>query len=104
MTKRMRLHQKLINILGPDNPINVYYQPLENLRMEYPAIVYYRARVPQKHADDIVYKRDNGYQLTVIDKDVESQIVEKLLDWPKCTFDRTYKSDNLNHTSFMLYE
>lgn len=76
MTKRMKLHQKLINILGEDNPINVYFQPPESIKLVYPAIVYYRARIPQKYADDIVYKRDNGYQLTVIDKDVESKIVE----------------------------
>lgn len=103
MKTRMELHRKLVNILGKDNPVHVYFQPPENTKMTYPAIVYSIERYTKLHADNIPYKIDPAYSITVIDKDPESQITKCLLDWPMCSFNRHFTSDNLNHDVFILY-
>ena len=98
----MDLHVALVNILGDSNPIHVYFQPPGNISIEYPAVIYYRTKYKQKYANNKVYNRKTIYNITVIDKDPESEIVKKLLDWPKCSFDRPYTKDNLHHSVFNL--
>ena len=90
----------LEHILGSRN---VYFQPPTNLKMQYPAIVYSRERIEKQHADDIVYKQNTAYQITVIDKDPDSEIVHKVSQLPMCRHDRHFTSDNLNHDVFTLY-
>lgn len=82
---------------------NVYFQPPDNLQMKYPAIVYSRERIENTFADDSVYKQDYAYQIIVIDKDPDSEIVKQVSQLPLCRYDRNYKSDNLNHDVFTLY-
>ena len=100
---RLELHSKIVNIIDPQHPIHAYFQPPESVKLVYPAVVYYRARIAQQYADNTVYKKNNVYELTVIDKDPESEIVEKLSSWPRCIFDRAYCVDNLYHNVFRLY-
>ena len=71
--------------------------------MDYPAIKYSRNDVNAMHADNENYIHQVGYTVIVIDRDPDSQIVEKVCNLPKCGFDRHYTSDNLNHDVFTLY-
>lgn len=43
------------------------------------------------------------YQVTVVDKNPDSVIHEKVLKLPLCKFDRHYNKDNLNHDVYTLY-
>lgn len=98
MARRLQLHEILCGIAK-----NVYYQPPESVKMEYPAIVYVREDINNNHADNSVYAQSHSYQITVIDKDPDSEIVEAVSKLPRCRFNRHFTSDNLNHDVFILY-
>lgn len=82
---------------------NVYFQPPPTIKMEYPCIVYRRDYELAEHADDFPYKRDKRYLVTVIDRDPDSGIPDRVASLPKCTYDRFYTADNLNHDVFKLF-
>lgn len=100
MGSRLDLQTKLETLLGSKN---VYYQPPASVRMNYPAIVYSRSNIENRHADDYVYMQAYFYEVIVIDEDPDSEIVENVSKLPGCRFDRHYTSDNLNHDVFTLY-
>jgi len=100
MANRLNLQTLLENILGSRN---VYYQPPESVEMKYPAIVYGLEDIENTFADDGVYLSQKKYSVTVIDKNPDSDYVDKVAALPTCRFNRHYKSDNLNHYVFSLY-
>lgn len=100
MASRLSLQTMLEELLGSRN---VYYQPPASVYMKYPAIVYSRKVIENVYADNGVYNQHNAYDLTVIDKNPESEIVEKISKLPMCSFDRHYTADDLNHYVFTLY-
>ena len=93
LNDRLELHELLREILGSSN---VYFQPPESVKMEYPAIRYARNRINNTSAD-------NGYTRTVIDRDPDSEVVERLSKVPCIMYDRSYVADNLNHDVFTIY-
>lgn len=99
MSDRLKFHKKLCETLGSKN---VYFQPPENIKMQYPAIVYSRNDIPIRHADNAPYIVSTEYRVIVIDKNPDSDIVKRVSALPKCRFDRHYKADNLNHDSFII--
>lgn len=100
MEKRLKLDDIL---RGVDSNATVYFQPPEGTRMDYPAIAYSRSRVKDMRADNIRYLGYDAYQITVIDTDPDCVIVTKMKQLPYCTWDRHFKSDNLNHDVFTIY-
>ena len=100
MASRLELQALLEGILGSRN---VYFQPPESVKMKYPAIVYGLEDIENTFANDGVYLSKRRYMVIVIDPDPESDIVDKLVDLPTCSFSRMYKKDNLNHSVFSLY-
>lgn len=90
----------LHNILGSDN---VYFQPPETVKMKYPCIIYELATANTNFADNIPYLRKKRYTITVIDKNPDSEIPDKIADLPFCAFDRHFPSDNLHHFVYQLY-
>lgn len=99
MGTRLELQSLLENIIESRN---VYYQPPESVKIKYPAIVYSREDIDNVFADDLVYTQNHVYQLTVIDPNPDSEIVNKVSKLPMCRFNRHFKSDNLNHDVFIL--
>lgn len=99
MDKRLELQTMLEKILGSRN---VYYQPPETIKLQYPAIVYSRDSIDNTFAADSVYKQSHSYRLTVIDRDPDSEIVRKVSMLPTCKFSRSFKSENLNHDVFTI--
>ena len=99
MGSRLELHDLLVDILGSRN---VYFQPPESIKLQYPAIVYSKSNIDNRHADDRVYKQTHSYSITVIDKNPDSDIVNKMSMVPRIRFDRNFVSDNLNHNVFTL--
>ena len=100
MASRLELQMKLQELLGSEN---VYFQPPEGLKMKYPAIKYSVNNVDQKHANNGVYSRQREWLITVIDRLPNNPVIDKLLDLPYCSYDRSYTSDNLNHDVVTLY-
>lgn len=98
--RRLDLQNVLENILGSRN---VYFQPPESVRMEYPAIVYSRDDIEDIHANNDNYKRMFVFTVTVIDADPDSEIVEKVANMKYCSFNRHFTKDDLNHDIFRLY-
>ena len=82
---------------------NVYFQPPPSIQLHYPAIIYELADIRNIPADDSTYSQHTAYQLTVIDEDPDSDI-SKIVSWfPRCRFNRSYASDNLNHFVYILF-
>lgn len=106
MNKRFELHEilcELVNITGPDGDRHVYFDPPPSVRMKYPAIRYSRKNIDNSYANNAVYKQGKAYEIVVIDSDPDSVIVSKVSQLPGCSYDRHYKSDNLNHDVFTIY-
>lgn len=98
--RRLELHTMLQNIVGNNN---VYYQPPSTITMKYPAIVYARSNINNIYADDDVYNQTRDYQITVIDKDPDSLVVDKISRVKRIKFVRHFASDNLNHDVFSIH-
>ena len=97
--KRLELHEFLVKILGSRN---VYYQPPESVRMKYPAIKYSRDDIQNTFANINVFMQQYAYEITVIDEDPDSEIVDKISKLPTARFERHYTSDDLNHDIYKI--
>lgn len=82
---------------------NVYFQPPDNIRMKYPAIVYKVYSPEDTYANNNKYVGNTSYELTVIDRNPDSEIANKVYGLPKSSFVREFKSDDLNHYIFRVY-
>lgn len=100
MNKRLELQNILETLIGNRH---VYYQPPENLKMEYPCIRYSKSDILSNHADNINYINKINYEIIVIDKNPDNVVIEKILELPLSSYDRHYVSDNLNHDVIRLY-
>lgn len=100
MAPRLELQSLLIDILEANH---VYYQPPENVTMTYPCIVYHKDGIVPDWADNYGYKLDNRYAVTVIDRDPDSEIPDRLAVLPYCLHERFFVADNLNHHVFRLF-
>lgn len=100
MATRLKLQSKLETLLGSRN---VYYQPPASKQMSYPAIKYSKTKIDSKHANNKKYLNKTRYEIIVIDRLPDNQVIEKLLELPYSSFDRHYESDNLNHDVITLY-
>lgn len=100
MASRLDLHEKLCEILGSRN---VYFQPPESVRLSYPCIIYSRSNVGIQYADGITYCSANMYSVRLVYADPDSDLPEKILMLPHCSFDRHYKAEEMNHDVFNLY-
>lgn len=100
MATQQELQSKLEELLGSRN---VYYQAPESLKMNYPAIRYSKSDISSDYANDKKYTKINRYEVIVISKTPDHPVINKLLDLPYCSYDRPYKSENLNHDVLTLY-
>lgn len=100
METRLELHEMLVKLLGSRN---VYFQPPEDKKLNYPCIIYKRSAPDVKFANNLPYIHKQRYSVTIIDKNPDSEILSKMNKLPYCTFDRHFKSDNLNHDIYNLY-
>ncbi len=97
---RTELQSELEELLGSKN---VYFQPPATIRLRYPCIIYKLDARSERYADNRLYRYSNRYQLTVVDRDPDSLIPDKVAGKQYCSFERFYTSDGLNHWIFNLY-
>ena len=100
MRSRLTLHQELCTLLGSNY---VYFQPPESIKLNYPCIIYERYDIYNVYADDDVYLDPRQYRVTVIDKNPDSEIVNKMAKFKMAKFVRHMVVDNLNHDTFNIY-
>ena len=100
MASRLNLHEELCKVLGSRN---VYFQPPESLKLNFPCIIYERVGADQLKADDTNYITKRRYTVTVIDKDPDSIIPEKVGALQYASYDRTFVSNNMNHDVYKIY-
>lgn len=97
---RIDLQYKLEELLGSKN---VYFQPPSTIYLKYPCIIYERAAMDKKYANNSEYFRHKGYMVTLIDPNPDSLILDKISSLPFSTFDRHFVADNLNHDAYTIY-
>lgn len=100
MDRRPALHGVLKGLFDSDP--HVYHQGPGSAQMIYPCIVYKLSGMPSGHADNIRYIDRREYDLTVIDRNPDSPLREKVANLKMCRFVRSYISDGLNHFVFSL--
>lgn len=100
MGLRTDLHDIFVGILGSNH---VYFQPPASVQLMYPCIIYKRTRNDARFADNMPYSIIRQYTVTIIDRNPDSDIPDKIAELSMCTMDRTYTADNLNHYVFNIY-
>lgn len=99
MERRLKLHKEFLEVVN-----NVYFQPPESVKLKYPCIIYIRSQGNTLYADDVNYRHMKSYTVTVIDKDPDSNLPDKLLSrFSYCRIDRIYTYENLYHTVMNLF-
>ena len=97
---RLRLHDMFTNTLGIEH---VYFQPPESIKLQYPCIVYSRVNADTEYASNLPYKFNFAYQVTYISYDPDDSMVDNILKLPMCRYDRSFKSEDMNHDVFRIY-
>lgn len=100
LARRKLFHAILEAALGSEH---VYFQQPEGRVMQYPCIVYERERISAKYADNVMYDHQVGYDVTLIDRNPDSDVVDRLLALPLCSFSRHFATSGLNHDVFTIY-
>lgn len=98
MGSRLKLHDVFKSIVT-----NVYFQPPSTQAMKYPCIIYSRNGVVKNNANGNPYRIIKQYQVTVIDRNPDSEIPDKVLQLPNCSFVTHFTKDNLNHDVYNIY-
>lgn len=98
MAQRLEL-QALLESLTP----HVYFQPPPNTLMQYPCITYSRDGASVDRADNELYRHAKRYQVTVVDRDPDTDIADKVEELPYSTFQRFFALEDLNHYVFSVY-
>lgn len=97
--RREELQAYLETLLGSGN---VYFQPPDDAKMQYPAIIYRRDRGDTEFAGNRPYHVEMRYQVMTISRDPDDIAVRKLLQEPKCVHIRFFAINDLNHDVFTL--
>ena len=97
---RVDLHELLVETLGCKN---VYFQPPETMKIKYPCIVYELEDITPVFADDKPYLLHDSYQVTLMHRDPDNPIKDKLANLPGVRFSRYFSADNINHYIYIMY-
>lgn len=101
MKTRLELHEELCSLLGSRN---VYFQPPENVKIHYPAIIYSLDTPEMQYADNLVYQRFKRYRVLIVAKDPEFGLADVFYKhFEYCRQERPYSAENLNHWPFALF-
>lgn len=100
MGQRVDLHELLKIVLGSND---VYFQPPSSVRMNYPCIVYELSNRDTLFADNYPYRHDKKYKITVIERDPDSLLPDKIGSLPRCSHNQHFIADNLYHDVFSMY-
>ena len=81
----------------------VYFQPPSSIRINYPCIVYNRSTDDINRANDKLYMKEKMYRVTVMDKNPDSDIADRLQELPWAVIISRDVIDNIYHTTLNIY-
>ena len=99
-TKRLALHQEFIRILG--NACNVYFMPPQEMRLSYPAIVYYLGGGSDSYADNVRFLPRTTFDVTLIENEPLSPKVDEIRDLKHSSYMTSFKKDHLHQHQFKI--
>lgn len=99
MKTRLTLHQTLIDILGSSN---VYYNPPETIKMQFPCIVYSLDYIEPIHANNQPYIDWTTYKIIVVSKIPDHPATRQIMQLPMTRFSTRYVRDGLYHDVVIL--
>lgn len=82
---------------------HVFFQPPETIKMVYPCIVYGLSSGSTKFADNNPYNHRKRYTVTVITKDPDSVIPDKIAMLATCVLSTHFTVNNLHHFAYNLF-
>lgn len=109
MRTRLDFDRFIKDIVGEG--VSVYFQSPSNVsgagqkvikNIKYPAIIYSLDGYETTSADNAKYSVQKEYGVTLITKDPDSELPDKLVMIPTLRFDRSYESDGLYHSVFTI--
>lgn len=109
MRTRLDFDRFIKDIVGEG--VSVYFQPPSNVsgagqkvikNIKYPAIIYSFDGYDTESANNTKYRVQKEYSVTLITKDPDSELPDKLVMVPTSRFDRSYESDGLYHSVFTI--
>lgn len=92
---------KVQNMLKSIVP-NVYFQPPESVKIEYPCVIYDLSQIKPMYANDSVYNIHDAYSITYITRKADDLNLAAMATIPCIRHDRTYVSEGLYHHVFTL--
>ena len=99
--KSQELNKKLRELAGSNN---VYFQPPETLKLNYPCIIFKRSTSNGNYSDNRMYRFKRSYEVVAIDPRPDSKWIDLFLEnFRYIRYVRSYTSDNLNHDIFIIY-
>ena len=101
MSGRLRLHEALTEIM--EGVGEVYYQPPPSVHLNYPCIVYTKTRIQKLAADNRSYRLYSMFEVTVMDRDPDSTLPDRVMELPYSEYDRHYTSGQLHHDIINIY-
>lgn len=81
----------------------VYFQPPSSIRINYPCIVYNRSTDYINRANNSLYMKEKMYRVTVMDKNPDSDIADRLQELPWAVIISRDVIDNIYQTTLNLY-
>lgn len=101
MADRLLLQEELEDVLGS---ANVYFQPPESIKLEFPCIIYKRNRPYNQYADNLSYLFMNSYNILYIDSDPDNDMTERMRHhFSRLNIGSPYVADGRYHHPFDLY-
>lgn len=83
---------------------NVYFQPTANIQLKYPCIIYERNDMEKTTANNSTYIVSPSYKVLCISPEVDYSVPDEIYaEWTLSRFDTHYVTDNLYHTTMVLY-
>jgi hypothetical protein len=100
MTRRQQLHKALKDL----GITNVYFQPPENVKLNFPCIIYKTSKLETEQADNVPYAISTKYNVLYITKDPDDPMVERLAwEFPTIVHINSYVNETLYHHSYNLF-
>ena len=81
----------------------VYFQPPSSIRINYPCIVYSRSTDYLNRANNSLYMKEKMYRVTVMDKNPDSDIADRLQELPWAVIISRDVIDNIYQTTLNIY-
>ena len=99
--KRAKLHKDIQTLVG--DSVKVYFEPVENVKMEYPCVIYRRTRRLHKWALNVKYLDNTEYDIIYVTEDPDDDVVTELLKLNMSSYDRRYVTNSMYHDVIQVF-